>query len=155
MWWFVRLMYETNNDLNPLWLQEVYDFGRKLFMLKYQNYWDPSRGQVAIIHDFNSGIGYNITVRTSRCKIFALEANNSFMDATEDNHHHLRMKTAQELLMGRNGSALFYTGSSNVRGIDADIWVNKRVKWHKKPNTSIMVSEGHWKYPLWLVQVIW
>ena len=104
-------------------MQEVYDYDLKLFMLNYQDRQNPKKGQVNVIYDLNVGIGYNISRRTSQCEIFPVMPNKSFI-TTEDSSHHLQMKTAQELFFGLGAST--FLGSSNVRGIEVEIWSFKR-----------------------------
>lgn len=97
----------------------------------HPNYWKPKTGAILTIEDFNTGIGYNITnyLGSSTCSLYNITQRS--MGAAEDENHHIRMKTTQELFggsPGKNGSSmLVYKGSASVRGINADIWMGKRV----------------------------
>ena len=62
----------------------------------------------------------------------------------DSGHHHIRMKTTQELfnIPQRNGSSpLIYKGTASVRGISADIWVGKFLRRNTKTNKSHEVTE--------------
>lgn len=104
----------------------------------HPNYWKPKTGAIRTIEDFNTGIGYNITnyLGSSTCSLYNITQRS--MGAAEDENHHIRMKTTQELFggsPGKNGSSmLVYKGSASVRGINADIWMGKRV--FKRNNKS-------------------
>ena len=118
---------------------------KRLTMFKYPNRWHPSGAPEILIHDFNTGISYNISGGQygTSCRLFNLTLRE--MDATDDGSHHIRMKTTQELFNTphTNGSSsLVYKGSTTVRGISADIWVGKAVwKW-KNRTFEVLVHKG-------------
>ena len=126
--------------------QEIYDFEKKLTLLKHSNYWNPSKGPVMLIHDFNTGIGYNISsghLGADVCRPFNLTLTD--WDASEDENHHIRMKTTHELFntpKTNGSSALVYKGTASVRGISADIWVGKGVRKSRRQNRTIEVLQG-------------
>ena len=109
-------------------------------------------GPIILIHDFNTGIGYNISSHHpgTTCRLFNITLKT--WDATDDGSHHIRMKTVQELwerLMGANGSsALVYKGTATVRGMGADIWVGKTNM--KRKNVTYQVKT----VPLFLEHVV-
>ena len=110
----------------------------------YPNFRKPKTGAILRIEDFNTGIGYNITnyLGEATCSLYNLTQRS--MGAAEDENHHIRMKTTQELFEispGKNGSSmLVYKGSASVRGINADIWIGKRIfKRHNKSDEVIRV----------------
>ena len=112
-------------------------------MAKYPN-WFSSHGQVVTIHDFNTGISYNISTGKTGpvCNISALSSLTGTWDVYRDGHHHIRMKTTHQLFNTpqRNGSSpLIYKGSSTVRGIDVDIWVGKGMIKKRTSNESTEV----------------
>ena len=99
-----------------------------------------------LIHDFNTGIGYNISsghLGAAVCKPFNLTLRE--WDATEDENHHSRMKTTHELFntpKTNGSSALVYKGTASVRGISADIWVGKGVMKSRGLNRTIEVLKS-------------
>lgn len=148
----------TGNHHNTVisW-QETYDVGKKLVAVMHPNYWKPKTGAILTIKDFNTGIGYNITnyLGSSTCSLYNITQRS--MEAAEDENHHIRMKTTQELFEGspgKNGSSmLVYKGSASVRGINADIWMGKRVfKRNNKSREAIM--EWYFAKPNWRIESI-
>ena len=108
--------------------------------MKHPNRFNPNSGPVLTIHDFNTGIIYNISSNKSGtvCKA-SFETHNDRWFAADSGHHHIRMRTTQELfnIPQRNGSSpLVYKGTASVRGIDADIWVGKFIAMNRKTNKS-------------------
>ena len=90
-------------------------------------------GPVILIHDFNTGIGYNISTRHpgTTCSLFNLTLRN--FDATDDGSHHIRMRTSQDFFkssLRADGSSdtFVYKGAAFVRGIAADVWVGKGIE---------------------------
>ncbi|KAK2573111.1 hypothetical protein P5673_002147 [Acropora cervicornis] len=137
--------------------QETYDVGKKLVAVMHPNYWKPKTGAILTIEDFNTGIGYNITnfLGSSTCSLYNITQRS--MGTAEDENHHIRMKTTQELFggsPGKNGSSmLVYKGSASVRGINADIWMGKRVfKRNNKSHEVIM--EWYFAKPNWRIESI-
>ncbi|XP_022783537.1 uncharacterized protein LOC111324282 [Stylophora pistillata] len=134
--------------------QEIYDLEKKLFLLKHPNWF--SHGQVVTVHDFNTGISYNISTGKSGpvCKISALSSLIHAVDVHSDGHHHIRMKTTHELFNTpqRNGSSpLIYKGSTTVRGIDVDIWVGKGMIKNRTTNESTeVIQEYFFSKPKWI-----
>ena len=117
---------------------------KNLAMFKYSNWRSPGLGPVILIHDFNTGIGYNISSGHpgAECKPFNLTLAGlpKIWEGIDDGNHHIRMKTTQELFSTprTNGSStLVYKGSASVRGISADIWVGKTVM--KRGNVTFEV----------------
>ena len=107
-------------------LKETYDIEKKLVRYKQPNWMNPYMGPVILIHDFNTGIGYNITTGAT-CSLFNLTLRN--FDATDDGSHHIRMKTSQDFFKSSSGSSTFvYKGAAFVRGIAADVWVGKGIE---------------------------
>jgi len=126
--------------------QEVYDFEKKLVLVTYPNQFYPNVDPVLIIHDFNTGIIYNISSGKTGtvCNTSFETLNNDKWFAEESEHHHIRMKTTQELfnIPRRNGSSpLVYKGTASVRGINTDIWVGKTMIMNRKTNKSHEVTE--------------
>lgn len=127
---------------------------KKLALFKHPDRWNPKVGPIILIHDFNTGIGYNISSHHpgTTCRLFNITLKN--WDATDDGSHHIRMKTAQELgegFTGTNGSsALVYKGTATVRGMGADIWVGKTNM--KIKNVTYQVKT--FKVPLLLEHVV-
>lgn len=120
----------------------------KLAMFKHPDWWNPSFGPLTLIHDFNRGIGYNISRHHTgaTCSLFNLTVKN--WDVTLDESHHIRMKTAQELFYSStltNGSSpLMYKGSASVRGVNADIWVWKStLKMRNKTRQVKTIGSAH------------
>lgn len=117
-------------------------------MFKHPDWWNPSFGPLTLIHDFNRGIGYNISRHHTgaTCSLFNLTVKN--WDVTLDESHHIRMKTAQELFYSSaltNGSSpLMYKGSASVRGVNADIWVWKStLKMRNKTRQVKTIGSAH------------
>lgn len=149
---FEAIWSRANNSVSN-W-QEIYDFEKKLTLLKHSNYWNPSGGPVMLIHDFNTGIGYNISsghLGADVCRPFNLTLTE--WDASEDENHHIRMKTTHELFntpKTNGSSALVYKGTASVRGISADIWVGKGVRKSRRQNRTIeYVMEVYFSKPNW------
>lgn len=111
-------------------------------MLKLPNWYNSIGGPVILIHDFNTGIRYNISTGKSGtvCAASLLTAKNADnWFAADAGHHHIRMKTTHDLFNTpqRNGSSpLVYKGSASVRGINADIWVGKTLMKDRTTNES-------------------
>ena len=123
--------------------QEVYDFEKKIFLLESPSWLNT--GTVLTIYDFNTGIFYKIlSGKTGTvCKTAYETLNNSRGIVVDSKHHHIRMKTTQELFSvpQRNGSSpLVYKGTASVRGISADIWVGKAKGMSRKTNKSSEVT---------------
>lgn len=113
--------------------------------MKYPNWYNPNGGPVLTIHDFNTGIIYNISSGKSGavCKTSFETLKNDRWFAVDSGHHHIRMKTTQELfnVPQRNGSSpLIYKGTASVRGINADIWVGRATRMNRKTNKSYEVK---------------
>lgn len=106
-----------------------------------------------LIHDFNTGIGYNISGGQSGsvCELFNLTLKE--WDSADDGNHHIRMKTTHELFNTPriNGSSpLVYKGTASVRGISADIWVGKGVRKSRRLNRTVeFVMEWYFSKPNW------
>ena len=112
-------------------------------MLKYPNWFNT--GPVLRIYDFNTGIIYNISSGKTGtvCKASYETLNNDSWIAADSKHHHIRMKTTQELfnVPQRNGSSpLVYKGTASVRGISAEVWVGKAKAKNRKTNKSYEVT---------------
>ncbi|RUS70185.1 hypothetical protein EGW08_022058, partial [Elysia chlorotica] len=86
------------------------------------------------IHDFNTGVAYIIDTARGNCSVSPIEEND--LDDTSDNQGHVTMRTAAELLLlDGSGQKPVYAGSRNIRGIDCDVWVAKRVNY--PPGTKL------------------
>ena len=121
--------------------QEVYDFEKKLVMVKGSNWWNPNLGPVVQIHDFNTGIGYNMSTPNKQnqhgCHLFNIT--DKTWDATDAGNHHIRMKTTQELFNSQNGNqtaTIVYKGVSSIREIEADVWVSNGISCRLERNNK-------------------
>lgn len=125
--------------------QEVYDFEKKLVLLKHPNWYNAKAGPVVQIFDFNTGFHYNISTGISgpACKVVILTDKTDSWFGASDGNHHIRLKTTQELFNTpqTNGSTpLVYKGSASVRGIATDIWVGKASGVSRRTNQSYEVK---------------
>lgn len=144
----------TSKHFNVVFsMRETYDLENKLAVFMHPNWWNPTSGTDLVIHDFNTGIGYNISGYHGRamCSLFNLTKAPMNWDVTEDESHHIRMKTTQEIFegSGKNGSSrLMYKGLASVRGIIADIWTGK-MSFQRHNKTYEVVSEWYFARPSW------
>ena len=114
--------------------------------MTYPNQFYPNVGPMLTIHDFNTGIIYNISSGKTGtvCNTSFETLNNDKWFAEYNEHHRIRMKTTQELfnVPQRNGSSpLVYKGTASVRGINADVWIGETMAMNRKTNKSYEVTE--------------
>lgn len=99
------------------------------------------------IHDFNTGILYEINSRTAECEMKPLT--NKSWDSTEgDDHHHIRMRTSEEFF-GLNHDDYIYEGQASVRGIQADVF--SRIRHSRRHPEKMMIQKWYFSRPDWKI----
>lgn len=115
----------------------MYDSRRNLVQLEM----DPrtESGSSIAVYDFNSEIIYNISTKTQKChQVLMTDRKYYWQMLGYNDSHHLRLKNTMDLFFRRDKTkSLIYTGSANVRGIDADVWLAKfNSSWSRRDNTT-------------------
>ena len=77
------------------------------------------------IYDFNTDIIYKSNFERTECTPVLMSDQNPMGFGFNDSHH-IRLKNTKELFFKQDKTkTIIYTGTAKVRGIDADVWIEK------------------------------
>ncbi|GFR83078.1 EF-hand domain-containing protein D1, partial [Elysia marginata] len=127
-----EFVHWKNRITRPGYYQEMFDMKRQLFRFQMRALGRKADlfGDNVLdeIHDFSTGVAYIIDTARGNCSISPIEEND--LDDTADASGHVTMRSAAELLLLEGtGQKPVYTGTRNIRGLDCDVWVAKRVNY--------------------------
>ncbi|KAK4308747.1 hypothetical protein Pmani_019576 [Petrolisthes manimaculis] len=112
-----------------------------MFLLKLPGLSDLTTETYRVIHDFKTGIQYQINEKTKNCSIQGIPV--SALDAVAEAQH-IRLRHASELIF-INPNVFIYKGTRVVRGILCDVWAAERgVKKGQYYTVEVYFSHENW-----------
>ena len=124
----------------------MYDSRRNLVQLEIDPRTNMLTGEkhssAIVIFDFNTDIIYYVDFKTQNCSPVMMNERNSQTLGFVDQHH-IRLRNTMDLFFRQDKTkTITYTGTAKVRGIDADVWIERfNTSWIGRNRTyNFMVS---------------
>ena len=110
-------------------LQEYYDYIHQLSRIDGYTT-EPSItgviGPYSLVHDFNIGAQYALSLNDRTCMVQPLTENNTVSDGMRDSTGELHLRSLRSLLLAGPQYDFVYEGVTTVRGIPVDVWQSYR-----------------------------